>query len=191
MHAHALEIADSLLLGVGVSLGRGRAGEINFPVGLAKESLPESTELLAGIIGISVSPVVVSGLDVEDIFERALLEVLFDQILSTFLAPESCPPVLELATDDSELSDLTAFLHGVRAKFHGVLEVFLPALLVVMGEILDSLVPLDGQLVIIGHALVELVAHVHIESGEDEARIEVSDFVSLVGEESKEFHSMV
>ena len=108
--------------------------------------------------------------------------------MGTFLAPESGPPVLELATNDGELSDLAALLHVVRAQFHGELEVLLPALLVVVGKILDGFVPFDGQFVVIDHALVELVAHVQIEGGVDESRVEVGDFVSLTGKKSEEFH---
>ena len=93
--------------------------------------------------------------------------------------------MLELATDDGELSDLTAILHVMRAELHGELEVLLPALLIVVGEVLDGLVPFDGQLVIVDHALVELVADVQIERGEDESRVEKRAYSLPLGESAQ------
>ena len=188
VHAHALEISKGLLVFLPIRLllviNLGRTGEISLPFGLTEECLPEMSELLAGVPSVSVGPVKVSGPDMDLVLKRALHEVLFNDILGTFLAPESRPPVLELSANDGELSDLTALLHVVRAEFHGELEVLLPAFLIVLGEILDGLVPFDGKLVIILHALLELMAHVQIEGGVNEARIEVGNFVSLTGEES-------
>ena len=90
VHAHALEIGDTLTLEVVVvRFDRGTTGEIGLPFGLAEESLPESSELLASIPGVSMSPVEVSGSDVHLVLDGALHEVLFNQLLGTFLAPES------------------------------------------------------------------------------------------------------
>ena len=76
VHAHALEIGDGLVLGFLVNLFRGMGREISFPFGLAEESPPESSEMLSGVPGVSMSPVEVSGADVEFVLERAFLEIL-------------------------------------------------------------------------------------------------------------------
>ena len=179
VHAHALEIGKGLLCAKFFSFGRMWEADVSLPVRLAEHVLPESSELLACVPGPAVTPVEVSCVDVERVFDRVLLEVLLDQVLGTWLAPECCPPVLELTANDGDLSELTAFVHVMRAQFHGEFEVLLPALLLIVRKLLDGLVPGEGQLMVIDHALLQLVAHIQIEGGQDEASIEVSNFVSI------------
>jgi len=103
-------------------------------------------------------------------------EVAFKDLVGVALGPETLPPESKLIACDGYLANLAASLQVVRAELDSQIEMILPGLFLVGGQLLDGHIPDLGELVVARHAGLQVLPDVEIERGFNHTGVEVGDF---------------
>ena len=153
------------------------------PLWCPKHDLPQVSEALASVVVVPGLPVETHGQLVLHHLQLVLGLVLRDNIVAevlVVLAPEAIPPHGELSGDDVELCVVDTRLKVVIESCEGLAKFVRGFVLLALAQTGDPLIPNLNQFLIFDHALLQVLPHLKVEGGGDDAAVEVSDFVTLL-----------